>query len=63
MSALSFKFLLVVGIHILVSEMLSTFLTSLCLQEFNRQVLQGFQVTPLWNQGFICDDGRYLLCV
>ncbi|XP_078176751.1 tocopherol cyclase, chloroplast / vitamin E deficient 1 (VTE1) / sucrose export defective 1 (SXD1) [Carex rostrata] len=27
-------------------------------QEFNKRVLEGFQVTPLWNQGFICDDGR-----
>ncbi|KAL6532965.1 Tocopherol cyclase, chloroplastic [Orobanche gracilis] len=27
-------------------------------QEFNNRVLEGFQVTPLWNQGFICDDGR-----
>ncbi|PSS01197.1 Tocopherol cyclase [Actinidia chinensis var. chinensis] len=27
-------------------------------EEFNRRVLEGFQVTPLWNQGFIRDDGR-----
>ncbi|MED6133082.1 Tocopherol cyclase, chloroplastic [Stylosanthes scabra] len=27
-------------------------------QEFNNKVLEGFQVTPLWNQGFIRDDGR-----
>ncbi|GAV88689.1 Tocopherol_cycl domain-containing protein [Cephalotus follicularis] len=27
-------------------------------QEFKRRVLEGFQVTPLWHQGFICDDGR-----
>ncbi|XWS26330.1 hypothetical protein CRYUN_Cryun26dG0023000 [Craigia yunnanensis] len=27
-------------------------------QEFNRKVLEGFQVSPLWNQGFIRDDGR-----
>uniref|UniRef100_A0A803NME2 Tocopherol cyclase n=1 Tax=Cannabis sativa TaxID=3483 RepID=A0A803NME2_CANSA len=27
-------------------------------QEFNRRVLEGFQVTPLWHQGSICDDGR-----
>ncbi|KAL9660600.1 hypothetical protein QQ045_025417 [Rhodiola kirilowii] len=27
-------------------------------QEFNRRVSEGFQVTPLWNQGFIRDDGR-----
>ncbi|KAG2400135.1 hypothetical protein LR48_Vigan2574s000100 [Vigna angularis] len=27
-------------------------------QEFNDRVLEGFQVTPLWNQGFIQDDGR-----
>ncbi|KAK4798587.1 hypothetical protein SAY86_030913 [Trapa natans] len=27
-------------------------------EEFNRKVLEGFQVTPLWNQGFIRDDGR-----
>ncbi|CAO2825953.1 unnamed protein product [Amaranthus hypochondriacus] len=27
-------------------------------QEFNRIVSEGFQVTPLWHQGFICDDGR-----
>ncbi|XP_031256611.1 tocopherol cyclase, chloroplastic-like [Pistacia vera] len=27
-------------------------------QEFNRRVFEGFQVTPLWNQGSIHDDGR-----
>ncbi|KAK2446232.1 tocopherol cyclase, chloroplastic [Trifolium repens] len=27
-------------------------------KEFNDRVLEGFQVTPLWHQGFICDDGR-----
>ncbi|KAL0394072.1 UNVERIFIED_CONTAM: Tocopherol cyclase, chloroplastic [Sesamum latifolium] len=27
-------------------------------QEFNRRVVEGFQVTPLWHQGFIRDDGR-----
>ncbi|XP_074276502.1 tocopherol cyclase, chloroplastic [Silene latifolia] len=27
-------------------------------EEFNERVSEGFQVTPLWNQGFICDDGR-----
>ncbi|KAF8393395.1 hypothetical protein HHK36_021638 [Tetracentron sinense] len=27
-------------------------------QEFNSRVLEGFQVSPLWNQGFIRDDGR-----
>ncbi|KAK3005419.1 hypothetical protein RJ639_016322 [Escallonia herrerae] len=27
-------------------------------QEFDRRVLEGFQVTPLWHQGFIQDDGR-----
>ncbi|KAE8056686.1 hypothetical protein FH972_013434 [Carpinus fangiana] len=27
-------------------------------QEFSRSVLQGFQVSPLWHQGFIRDDGR-----
>ncbi|EPS71540.1 chloroplast tocopherol cyclase, partial [Genlisea aurea] len=27
-------------------------------QEFSRRVLEGFQVTPLWHQGFIRDDGR-----
>ncbi|KAK3212963.1 hypothetical protein Dsin_017669 [Dipteronia sinensis] len=27
-------------------------------QEFNRSVSEGFQVSPLWNQGFIRDDGR-----
>ncbi|XP_047325739.1 tocopherol cyclase, chloroplastic isoform X2 [Impatiens glandulifera] len=27
-------------------------------EEFNRRVSEGFQVTPLWNQGFIRDDGR-----
>ncbi|XP_073129409.1 tocopherol cyclase, chloroplastic-like [Henckelia pumila] len=27
-------------------------------QEFDRKVLEGFQVTPLWHQGFIRDDGR-----
>ncbi|XP_042469545.1 tocopherol cyclase, chloroplastic-like isoform X2 [Zingiber officinale] len=27
-------------------------------QEFNQRVLEGFQVSPLWHQGFIRDDGR-----
>ncbi|KAJ0962592.1 hypothetical protein J5N97_027714 [Dioscorea zingiberensis] len=27
-------------------------------QEFCSRVLEGFQVTPIWHQGFICDDGR-----
>ncbi|ESR63904.1 hypothetical protein CICLE_v10008169mg [Citrus x clementina] len=27
-------------------------------QEFNRRVSEGFQVTPLWHQGCIHDDGR-----
>uniref|UniRef100_A0A1D1Z1Z3 Putative tocopherol cyclase, chloroplastic n=1 Tax=Anthurium amnicola TaxID=1678845 RepID=A0A1D1Z1Z3_9ARAE len=27
-------------------------------QEFNRCVSEGFQVTPVWHQGFIRDDGR-----
>ncbi|KAJ7958570.1 Tocopherol cyclase [Quillaja saponaria] len=27
-------------------------------QEFDKRVLEGFQVTPLWHQGFIRDDGR-----
>ncbi|XP_042498327.1 tocopherol cyclase, chloroplastic [Macadamia integrifolia] len=27
-------------------------------EEFNRRVTEGFQVSPLWNQGLICDDGR-----
>ncbi|XVE71035.1 hypothetical protein DITRI_Ditri10aG0117600 [Diplodiscus trichospermus] len=27
-------------------------------QEFNSKVLEGFQVSPLWHQGFIRDDGR-----
>nr|CAD1843386.1 unnamed protein product [Ananas comosus var. bracteatus] len=27
-------------------------------QEFRERVLEGFQVTPLWHQGFIRDDGR-----
>ncbi|KAM7275212.1 hypothetical protein ACFE04_017078 [Oxalis oulophora] len=27
-------------------------------QEFNKRVSEGFQVTPLWHQGFIRDDGR-----
>ncbi|GKV44866.1 hypothetical protein SLEP1_g52007 [Rubroshorea leprosula] len=27
-------------------------------QEFNSKVLEGFQVTPLWHQGFMRDDGR-----
>ncbi|KAK8654833.1 hypothetical protein V6N13_107430 [Hibiscus sabdariffa] len=27
-------------------------------REFNRKVLEGFQVTPLWSQGSIRDDGR-----
>lgn len=30
------------------------------LQEFNKRVLKGYQVSPLWNQGSIHDDGRYL---
>ncbi|KAL0557750.1 hypothetical protein IC582_006301 [Cucumis melo] len=27
-------------------------------EEFNKKVVEGFQVTPLWHQGFIRDDGR-----
>ncbi|PKA63459.1 putative tocopherol cyclase, chloroplastic [Apostasia shenzhenica] len=27
-------------------------------QEFNKRVLEGFQATPVWHQGFIRDDGR-----
>ncbi|XP_078428187.1 tocopherol cyclase, chloroplast / vitamin E deficient 1 (VTE1) / sucrose export defective 1 (SXD1) [Wolffia australiana] len=27
-------------------------------EEFNSRVLEGFQVTPIWHQGFIRDDGR-----
>lgn len=27
-------------------------------QEFRRRVEEGFQVTPIWHQGFIRDDGR-----
>lgn len=27
-------------------------------QEFNRRVSRGFQVTPLWNQGSIQNDGK-----
>ncbi|CAN6272267.1 unnamed protein product [Urochloa humidicola] len=27
-------------------------------QEFSKHVLEGFQVTPIWHQGFIRDDGR-----
>ncbi|KAI3921641.1 hypothetical protein MKW92_018337 [Papaver armeniacum] len=27
-------------------------------QEFDDKVSEGFQVTPLWHQGFISDDGR-----
>ncbi|KAL8522047.1 hypothetical protein ACS0TY_012264 [Phlomoides rotata] len=27
-------------------------------QEFNQRVLEGFQATPIWHQGFIRDDGR-----
>ncbi|XVF35457.1 hypothetical protein REPUB_Repub18cG0147800 [Reevesia pubescens] len=27
-------------------------------QEFNKKVLEGFQVSPLWHQGSIRDDGR-----
>ncbi|XP_010526174.1 PREDICTED: tocopherol cyclase, chloroplastic isoform X1 [Tarenaya hassleriana] len=27
-------------------------------EEFNKRVSEGFQVTPLWHQGYICDDGR-----
>ncbi|CAI0408487.1 unnamed protein product [Linum tenue] len=27
-------------------------------QEFNRRVMEGFQVTPTWHQGYICDNGR-----
>ncbi|KAH7855245.1 hypothetical protein Vadar_022855 [Vaccinium darrowii] len=30
-------------------------------KEFNCRVLQGFQFTPLWHQGFICDDRSYIL--
>lgn len=30
-------------------------------QEFNKKVVEGFQVTPLWHQGFIRDDGRFAL--
>ncbi|KAJ0030801.1 hypothetical protein Pint_12817 [Pistacia integerrima] len=34
-------------------------------QEFNKRVLEGFQVSPLWHQGCIYDDGRanYVECV
>jgi hypothetical protein len=28
------------------------------VQEFSNRVLEGFQVTPTWHQGFIRDDGR-----
>ncbi|XP_077210909.1 tocopherol cyclase, chloroplast / vitamin E deficient 1 (VTE1) / sucrose export defective 1 (SXD1) [Tasmannia lanceolata] len=28
------------------------------LQEFVNRVEEGFQVSPIWHQGFICDDGR-----
>lgn len=34
-------------------------ISNCCIQEFNRRVLEGFQVTPLWHQGFIRDDGRW----
>ncbi|KAL2940082.1 Tocopherol cyclase chloroplastic, partial [Bienertia sinuspersici] len=27
-------------------------------EAFKRSVSEGFQVTPVWHQGFICDDGR-----
>lgn len=27
-------------------------------QEFSKRVLEGFQVSPIWHQGFIRDDGR-----
>lgn len=27
-------------------------------QEFHKRVLEGFQVSPFWHQGFIRDDGR-----
>lgn len=27
-------------------------------EDFNKRVTEGFQVTPLWHQGFIRDDGR-----
>ncbi|XP_024317006.1 probable tocopherol cyclase, chloroplastic isoform X2 [Brachypodium distachyon] len=27
-------------------------------QEFSNRVLEGYQVTPIWHQGFIRDDGR-----
>lgn len=27
-------------------------------QDFSAKVEQGFQVTPSWHQGFLCDDGR-----
>jgi hypothetical protein len=35
-----------------------TFLTCCFAQEFSKRVLEGFQVSPLWHQGFIRDDGR-----
>ncbi|KAJ4841070.1 hypothetical protein Tsubulata_023581 [Turnera subulata] len=28
------------------------------IKEFNSRVLEGFQVTPFWHQGFVRDDGR-----
>lgn len=31
------------------------------LQEFSKRVLEGFQVTPIWHQGFIRDDGRHVI--
>ncbi|AQK69861.1 putative tocopherol cyclase, chloroplastic [Zea mays] len=30
-------------------------------QDFSRRVLEGFQVTPIWHQGFIRDDGRHVI--
>lgn len=31
-------------------------------EDFVSRVEQGFQVTPFWHQGFLCDDGRSSYC-
>jgi hypothetical protein len=32
-------------------------------QDFLYKVEQGFQVTPIWHQGFLCDDGGYYIVI
>ena len=29
-------------------------------QEFLNRIEEGFQVTPTWHQGCLCDNGRYV---